>query len=274
MLYNKFFSPHLDHGWPPWPNANFLMRFSFVPQERQRSGSLSPLKADDDVPWSGPALRLSHTVPGGFPALQLSTAAAPRPIPEAACGKALAGCWPVQTDRAKCQACEGTQQHRLKQAGCTGSDIERYCGEPPGGDKGHELLPPFWLNLNNQGYPSISALKVQITRARIAGLKLLALVLDDVLAGPMQGQFSGGTHAIFDLIAAHHPTAKVLVRWYLTGPWDNSLNSAGNMVLQNISDPQQNQTIGVSSPTAAWAQAAAANLSVALANLDAAFPGN
>eukprot|EP01050_Picozoa_sp_SAG11_P039856 SAG11_NODE_16996_length_531_cov_1.370370_1_plen_83_part_10 len=31
VLYNKFFSPHLDHGWPPWPNANFLMRFSFVP---------------------------------------------------------------------------------------------------------------------------------------------------------------------------------------------------------------------------------------------------
>jgi hypothetical protein len=35
VLYNKFFSPHLDHGWPPWPCANFLMRFSFVPEEKE-----------------------------------------------------------------------------------------------------------------------------------------------------------------------------------------------------------------------------------------------
>jgi hypothetical protein len=40
-----------------------------------------------------------------------------------------------------------------------------------------------------------------------------------VLKGPMQNDFSSSTHQIFDLIEAHHPTAKVLVRWYLTGPW-------------------------------------------------------
>lgn len=37
VLYNKFFSPHLDHGWPPWPCANFLMRFSFVPAAQEAS---------------------------------------------------------------------------------------------------------------------------------------------------------------------------------------------------------------------------------------------
>ena len=164
-------------------------------------------------PWSGPRLQLSHTDPGGFPGLQLSSL--------------------------------------------------------PGG----RVFPPFWLNLNNQGYPNMSAIAVQITRARVARLPLLAIVLDDSLAGPMQGQFSTATHSIFNLIEAHHPTAKVLVRWYLTAPWDSSPNATGNMVLQNISNPNQTQPIGVSSPTAEWAQAAAANLSVALANLDAAFPG-
>ena len=163
--------------------------------------------------WSGPTLQLSHTDPGGFPALQLSSL--------------------------------------------------------PGGS----VFPPFWLNLNNQGYPNVSAIAVQITRARIARLPLLALVLDDALAGPMQREFSTATHSIFNLIEAHHPTAKVLVRWYLTGPWDSSPNATGNMVLQNISNPNQTQAIGVSSPTAQWAHAAAANLSVALANLDSAFPG-
>ncbi len=138
---------------------------------------------------------------------------------------------------------------------------------------GAAIFPPFWLNLNNQGYPNVSAIAVQITRARVARLPLLALVLDDALAGPMKGDFSVATHAIFNLIEAHHPTAKVLVRWYLTSPWESTLNASGNMVLQNISNPTQTQMIGVSSPTSKWAQATATNLSVALSNLDAAFPG-
>ena len=40
-------------------------------------------------------------------------------------------------------------------------------------------LPPFWLNLNNQGHPNVSAISVQIVRAREAGLKLLAIQLSD-----------------------------------------------------------------------------------------------
>jgi hypothetical protein len=129
------------------------------------------------------------------------------------------------------------------------------------------------VTVNNQGYPNNSAIAVQITRARQAGLKLLAMVLDDELVGPMERVFSASTHSIFDLIKLHHPTAKIIVRWYLTGPWGNVIDAAGNMLLQEIGDPTKTQTIGVNSPTAAWATAAAANLSIALANLDAAFPG-
>ena len=62
----------------------------------------------------------------------------------------------------------------------------------------------------------------------------------------MQGDFSSATHQMFDLIQSHHPTAKVLVRWYLTGPWKGALDDPGNIRLQNISAPlQPPQMIGV-----------------------------
>lgn len=62
----------------------------------------------DKQPWSGPALALRHTSPGGFPALELEV---------------------LQ---------EGAQPGRVPGA------------SPP--------IPPFWLNLNNQGYPNVTAI--------------------------------------------------------------------------------------------------------------------
>jgi hypothetical protein len=85
------------------------------------------------------ALKLDHTVPGGFPALFLGDAAAPP-----RCAQALAGCWPVKTEATRCRQCEGTQQHHLKEAGCTKGDIQQYCGG--GGAPTGTPIPPFWLN--------------------------------------------------------------------------------------------------------------------------------
>ena len=47
--------------------------------------------------------------------------------PTPACRKALSGCWPVKANRAKCTACEATQQQHLHDAGCTSQDILLYC---------------------------------------------------------------------------------------------------------------------------------------------------
>ena len=82
-----------------------------------------------------------------------------------------------------------------------------------------------------------------------------------------------------DLVALHHPTAKLLVRWYMSR--DVLDHPEWKMVLQNISNPAQNTSDSMSkhmihfmnSPTAAWAKAATANFSFALAHMDAAYPG-
>ena len=130
-------------------------------------------------------------------------------------------------------------------------------------------LPPFWLNLNNQGHPNTSAIVVQIVRAREAGLKLLAIQLSDGLTVP---PVAPATSRIMELIKAHHPTAKLLVRWYLTGAVAGRPD--WGLRLQNISNSSQTQRVlGTSSPTAAWAQLAAAEFSASLAALDAAYPG-
>jgi hypothetical protein len=137
-----------------------------------------------------------------------------------------------------------------------------------------ELIPPFWLNLNNQGYANISHVVVQIVRARKAGLRLLAVVLSDALVVP---PIAGPTKQIMDLVQEHHPAAKLLVRWYMSR--DVLDHPDWVMVLQNISNPAQN-TSSVSknmvhfmnTPAAAWANAAAKNFSAALVSLDAAYP--
>ena len=176
--------------------------------------------------WSGPELRLVHTQPGNFPALQFAPTAA---------GNVF---------------------------------------EPAAASAAGKLLPPFWLNLNNQGHPNISAITVQIIRAREAGLQLLAVVLsDDIVLPPL----AGPTKQIMELVQEHHPAAKLLVRWYLSRT--DAEHPEWKMVLQNISNPAQNTSTdahdlsGMSSPTAAWASVAAANLSTALSHLDAMFPG-
>jgi hypothetical protein len=130
-------------------------------------------------------------------------------------------------------------------------------------------LPPFWLNLNNQGNANTSAIAVQIVRAREAGLKLLAIQLSDGLTVP---PVAPATSQIMDLIETHHPTAKLLVRWYLSGAGVD--HPEWGMLLQNISNASQTQPLsGTSSPTTAWAQTAATDFSASLAALDATYPG-
>ena len=130
-------------------------------------------------------------------------------------------------------------------------------------------FPPFWLNVNNQGHANTSAIVVQIVRAREAGLKLLAVQLSDGLTVP---PVAPATARIMDLIETHHPSAKLLVRWYLSGTVAG--HPEWGLLLQNISNASQIQPQpGVTSPTAAWAQTAAADFSASLAALDAAYPG-
>ena len=66
--------------------------------------------------------------------------------PTPACRKALSGCWPVKANRAKCTACEATQQQHLHDAGCTSQDILLYC-EPPAPDPPLPMYPVYW-NVN------------------------------------------------------------------------------------------------------------------------------
>jgi hypothetical protein len=65
---------------------------------------------------------------------------------------------------------------------------------------------------NTPGQPDLDAIAVEITRARIAGLPLLCVVLSDGLTVP---PVSAATEQIMALVAKHHPTAKLLVRWYV-----------------------------------------------------------
>ena len=109
---------------------------------------------------------------------------------------------------------------------------------------------------------------VQIVRAREAGLKILAIQLSDGLTVP---PVAPATAAIMDLIAMHHPTATLLVRWYLTGTMAG--HPEWGLVLQNISNSSQTHVQGAASPTLAWAKASAAEFSASLAALDAAYPG-
>lgn len=138
----------------------------------------------------------------------------------------------------------------------------------PGAGDAPRLIPPFWMNLNNQGSPDVAAIVEQITRARDAGVPLLSVQLSD---GQNVPPVSRGTKQILSLIRQHHPTASVIVRWYTSerataaGPWA--------MGLQNISDPSDAATSYISSPTAEWVASTVANLSASLPALDAAFPG-
>lgn len=43
------------------------------------------------------------------------------------CTQALAGCWPVKSDRVKCDLCEARQARHLHAVGCTENDIRLYC---------------------------------------------------------------------------------------------------------------------------------------------------
>lgn len=139
-------------------------------------------------------------------------------------------------------------------------------------DNNTSPIPPFWLNLNNQGHANLSHVIVQIIRAREAGLKLLAVVLSDALVVP---PIASATQQIMDLVTQYHPTAKLLVRWYLSG--DVLDHPEWKMVLQNISNPTQNSSGDMlhfmNTPAAAWAAVAAFNFSKALARMDAAYPG-
>ena len=89
---------------------------------------------------------------------------------------------------------------------------------PPGdsrrGKNSAEVLPAFWLNLNNQGYPNISHVVVQIVRAREAGLKLLALVLSDALVVP---PIAGPTKQIMVTMHATRPLCNLICDVFLGG---------------------------------------------------------
>eukprot|EP01079_Euglenida_sp_SAG-EU17-18_P004131 gene4131-4458_t len=100
---------------------------------------------------------------------------------------------------------------------------------------GHsKQLPPFWLNLNNQGHANISAIVVQIIRARDAGLPLLAVQLSD---GQHVPPVSFATAQIMSLIQQHHPGAAVIVRWPVGEGSGITPSSDWAVVLQNISRP-------------------------------------
>ena len=80
------------------------------------------------------------------------------------------------------------------------------------GGESPTLLPPHWLNINNQGVPDVPAIVEQLTRAREAGVRLICVVLSDSLTVP---PVSAGTRQLMALVRAHHPTAVLLVRWLI-----------------------------------------------------------
>lgn len=97
--------------------------------------------------------------------------------------------------------------------------------------------------------------------------KLLAVVLSEGLDQPLL-PLSGATTQIFSLVAQHHPTARLLVRWLMT-----SSDARWFMRLQDVTDPHATVGDPMNSPTRAWATSAAANLSLSLATLDRLYPG-
>eukprot|EP01048_Picozoa_sp_COSAG05_P016637 COSAG05_NODE_2170_length_3442_cov_3.273706_4_plen_336_part_00 len=58
------------------------------------------------------------------------------------CTQALAGCWPVKDDPAKCATCEAKQQQHLHASGCTEHDIATYCQKSP------SAFAPAWFYLD------------------------------------------------------------------------------------------------------------------------------
>lgn len=151
----------------------------------------------------------------------------------------------------------------------TGPELQLH-RTSPGGFPALQLMgtrpfPPFWMNVNNQGREAnLSAVEVQIVRARRAGLRLLSVVLSDGLDVPPVNQ---ATQQIFDLVAQHHPNASLILRWYVKGC------PAWRMIAQSTVSPNTTAGTSFSSPTNLWAASAAANLSVALSHLDSAYPG-
>ena len=92
---------------------------SLLPSVKQLSAARS-FEQQPTFEWHmpPPAVALKSSSGNGTNAAQMTPA----------CRKAMAGCWPVQADRVKCESCEATQQQHLHLAGCSEADIARYCG--------------------------------------------------------------------------------------------------------------------------------------------------
>ena len=129
------------------------------------------------------------------------------------------------------------------------------------------LLPPHWLNINNQGVADLPAIADQLIHAREAGMQLISIQGSDSLTVP---PVSSGTQQLMALIHTHHPTAVVIVRWLIESWVD--IGRFG-MRKQDILNSSSYYTTGMNSPSEAWAASAARNFSDALRGLDRAYPG-
>lgn len=84
--------------------------------------------------------------------------------------------------------------------------------------------PTFWLNIvNNVNFGGEAAVAEEIIRAKQAGLNVLSICLSTAWVDGMPDWLnfsavngSAGTRSTFDLIAKHHPTAALIVRWDIT----------------------------------------------------------
>ena len=85
-------------------------------------------------------------------------------------------------------------------------------------------VPTFWLNIvNNINFGGEAAVAEEIIRAKQAGLNVLSICLSTAWVDGMPDWLnfsavngSAGTRSTFDLIAEHHPTAALIVRWDIT----------------------------------------------------------
>jgi hypothetical protein len=85
-------------------------------------------------------------------------------------------------------------------------------------------VPTFWLNIvNNIAFGGEAAVAEEIIRAKQAGVNVLSICLSTAWVDGMPDwlNFSAvdgaaGTRSTFDLIAKHHPTAALIVRWDIT----------------------------------------------------------
>lgn len=135
------------------------------------------------------------------------------------------------------------------------------------GDSQSEVLPPHWLNINNQGVADVAAIADQLDYARKAGMQLICIQTSDSLSVP---PVSSGTAQLMGLVRARHPTAVVIVRWLIES-WAD-IGRFG-MRKQDVLNSSSYYTTGMNSPSKAWAASAAKNFSAALHGLDQAYPG-